>query len=154
MAGTSGDGATYTMSLSEAKKDSVSQQSRLTSFGSDGGTTYIGIANIDRDDYLSVVDETEERLAPPDELFWQWYNTRERLMNEGKLERNAHNEALEVVDYFERFEDYLNTRSAQEALTSITERIRDGEDIVLVCYCGDGKQCHRHPVTERITARL
>jgi len=68
-------GTVDTMSLSEARKDSVSQQSRLGAFGSDAGTTYIGIANADRSDYLDAVDETEERLAPPDELFWQWYKT-------------------------------------------------------------------------------
>jgi len=143
------------MSLEQARKDSVSEQSRLTSFGSDTGTTYIGIANADRDDYLDAVDECEERLSPPDELFWQWYKTRQRLMNEDDmLERNAHNEALERVSYFERFESYLNDSDAQAAITQITARVEDGEDIVLVCYCGDGKQCHRHPVSERIKARL
>jgi hypothetical protein len=147
-------GTVDTMSVEQARKDSVSQQSRLGAFGSDEGTTYIGIANADREDYLDAVDETEERLAPPDELFWQWYNTRQRMMDNGQLERNAHNEALETVNYFERFEDYLNEPEPQAALTQITERVRDGEEIVLVCYCGEGKQCHRHPVAERITARL
>lgn len=142
------------MSLEQARKNSVSQQSRLGSFGSDEGTTYVGIANADREDYLDAVDETEERLAPPDELFWQWYNTRQRMMDEGQLERNAHNEALEAVNYFERFEEYLNGADAQAALAQITKRIQDGEEIVLVCYCGEGKQCHRHPVAERISARL
>ena len=147
-------GSVDTMSLSRAKTDSVSQQSRLTSFASDDGTTYIGIANVERDDYCDVVDETESRLAPPDDLFWQWYHTRERFMDDGLLECNAHNEACAEIEYFERFESYLNTDEAQEALTVLTERIRDGEDIVLVCYCGDGKQCHRHPVAERLMSRL
>lgn len=147
-------GTVDTMSLSEARKDSVSQQSRLASFGSENGTTYVGIANSEREDYLDAVDETEPRLAPPSALFHQWYSTRERLMDEGHLEVNAHNEALDVVNYFERFESHLNDGDAQEALTKLTERIRQGEDIVLVCYCGDGRQCHRHPVAERIKARL
>lgn len=147
-------GTVDTMSLSDAKKDAVSQQSRLSAFGSDEGTTYVGIANSEREDYLDAVDEVEPRIAPPSDLFHQWYNTRERMMSEGMLERNAHNEALEVVNYFDRFEAHLNSDDAQTALTQITERVRDGEDIVLVCYCGDGKQCHRHPVAERIKARL
>jgi len=142
------------MSVEQARKDSVSQQSRLTAFGNDEGTTYLGIANADREDYLDAVDETDERLAPPDELFWQWYNTRQRMMDEGMLEVNAHNEALEVTNYFERFEEYLNRPDPQSAITQVTERVRSGEDIVLVCYCGEGRQCHRHPVAERITARL
>lgn len=147
-------GSVDTMSLSDARKESVSQQSRLGSFGSDSGTTYLGIANADRDDYLDAVDETDERLAPPGELFWQWYNTRQRLMGDGELERNAHNEALDLVNYFERFESYLNGPEPQAAIEQVAERVRDGEEIVLVCYCGDGKQCHRHPVAERIRARL
>lgn len=147
-------GTVDTMSLSDAKKDSVSQQSRLGSFGSDSGTTYLGIANADREDYLGAVDETEERLAPPDELFWQWYNTRDRLMDEGMLERNAHNEALERVNYFERFEEYLNGPDPQAAIAQIAEQVRQGDEVVLVCYCGEGKQCHRHPVEERVKARV
>lgn len=143
-----------TMSLSDAKQESVSQQSRLGAFGSDEGTTYVGIANSERDDYLDAVDETEPRLAPPSDLFHQWYNTRGRFMSDGMLETNAHNEALDYVNYFDRFEDHLNSTEAQEALTKLTARVRDGEEIVLVCYCGGGKQCHRHPVAERIKARL
>lgn len=146
-------GTIDTMSLSEARKKSVSDQSRLASFSNDGETTYIGIANADREDYLDGVDETEQRLAPPDELFWQWYKTRERFM-EDMMEKSAHNEALSRVDYFERFEEYLNDPEAQSAITQITERVRSGEDIVLVCYCGEGRQCHRHPVAERIRARV
>lgn len=146
-------GTVDTMSLSEAKQSTVSRQSRISSFGGTAGTTYVGIANVERDDYLDIVDETDQRLAPPDELFWQWYHTRDELSDE-LLETNAHNVALDRIDYFERFEDYLNTPVAQEALAQLTERVRRGEDIILVCYCSDGKQCHRHPVSERIRSRL
>jgi len=147
-------GTIDTMSLSDAKADSASDQSRLASFGSDSGTTYIGIANTEHDDYLDSVDETEDRLAPPGDLFWQWYNTRRNLMDEGMIEANAHNEALDRIDYFERFESYLNESEPQTAITQIVERVRDGEDIVLVCYCGGAKQCHRHTVAKRIRARI
>lgn len=149
-------GTLDTMSLSDARRDSTSDQSRLASFGNeDGGeTTYVGIANSNDNGYNSVVDETETRLAPPDDLFFQWYNTRDSLMSGGMMETNAHNKALEQIDYFERFEHHLNTTQAQEALTQLTERVKAGEDIVLVCYCGGAKQCHRHPVAERIQARL
>jgi hypothetical protein len=148
-------GTVDTMSLSDAKQESASQQSRLGSFGSGSGTTYIGIANSERETYLDAVDEVEPRLAPPSPLFHQWYNTRERLMDEeGLSETMAHNEALKQIDYFDRFEDHLNTTQAQEALTMIAERVKDGADIVLVCYCGGAKQCHRHPVAKRINARV
>ena len=144
------------MSLSDARQESTSDQSRLTSFGDadSGETAYIGIANSEDGTYADVIDETEQRLAPPDDLFYQWYNTRKSMMQDGMLETNAHNKALEEIDYFERFAKYLNTTRAQEAITAITERVRAGEDIVLVCYCGGAKQCHRHPVAERIQARL
>lgn len=146
-------GTVDTMSVDEAQQDAVSQQSRLSSFGSDD-TTYIGIANSEREDYLDAVDETEPRLAPPSALFHQWYNTRERLMDEGMLERNAHNEALDRVNYFDRFGSYLNESDPQAAIAQIVERVRNGEEVVLVCYCGDGRQCHRHPVAERIRAQV
>lgn len=148
-------GSIDTMSLSAARTDSASDQSRLASFGSDGPeTTYIGVVRSTKEPLLDVVDEVEPRLAPPEELFFQWLNTKRRLSDDGMLDTNAHNEALDRVNYFERFEDHLNTIGPQAALTSIISRVESGEDIVLVCYCDNGKQCHRHPVAERIRARL
>lgn len=148
-------GTIDTMSLSEASKVAASGQSRLTSFGGTGNgeTTFVGIARSDKQSYLDTVDETETRLAPPKRLFSQWYETKKNL-EQTMLDANAHNEAMDRIDYFERFDDHLNSRAAQEALTTLTERVRRGEDIVLVCYCDGEKQCHRHPVAERIKARL
>jgi len=148
-------GSIDTMSLSDAKTDSASDQSRLASFGSDTNeTTYIGVVRSEQSALRATVDELEQRLAPPEELFFHWLRTKKQLVNDGMLKTNAHNEALDRVNYFGRFEDHLNTMDAQAALTSIISRVESGEDIVLVCYCDDGKQCHRHPVAERIRARL
>lgn len=148
-------GSIDTMSLSDARADSVSDQSRLASFGSGGSeTTYIGVVRSENDSLTCVVDECEPRVAPHEELFFQWLNTKKDCMGDGMLETNAHNEALDRVNYFERFEDHLNGAEAQTAITSLVARIESGEDIVLVCYCDEGQQCHRHPVAERIQARL
>jgi len=147
-------GSIDTMSLSEARSDSVSDQCRLTSFSNGGETTYIGIVRSDNEDFLSVVDETEKQLAPPNELFHQWWNTKKQLKQDGEQETTAHNEALAQVSYFDRFAQYLNTDDAQEAITRLTERVLSGEDIVLVCYCTGEQQCHRYPVADRIEARL
>jgi hypothetical protein len=148
-------GSIDTAALSDAQEEAVSNQSRLQSFGQDTpNTTYIGIARSLCDDPPDFLDETEQALCPPDSLFYQWYQTREQLKDNGELPVTAHNEALDCVNYFERFDGYLNNTSPQEALTRLTARARSGEDIVLVCFCNDGRQCHRHPVAERIKARL
>lgn len=149
-------GSIDTMSLDEARSQSVSDQSRLTSFGDDdnGSTTYVGIVRSENERYLDAVTEVEQRLAPPSELFHQWWETKKRLCDEEMLETNAHNEALDRVNYFVRFEKHLNNSEQQLALQQITERVRGGEDIVLVCFCSNGEQCHRHAVEARIDSRI
>lgn len=148
-----------TMSLREARRDSASQQSRLASFGDDSGddgeTTYVGVVRSDSDEYMSVVDETEERLAPPSDLFHQWLTTKRTMQDEGMLETTAHNQALDAVGYMPRYEEYLREDpDAQLALQSLVARLNRGEDIVLVCYCHGEQNCHTSKIVDLIDERL
>lgn len=137
------------MSLNEVRKSTSSDQSRLASFGT-SETTYIAIVRSPSDDLADEVDEVEPRLAPPEQLFYQWLNTRNNLKDEGMPPVQAHNEAIDRVDYVNRFEDHLDTDESQAALRSIADRVADDEHVVLVCYCGEGKWCHRSVVFERL----
>lgn len=146
------------MSLAEARKNNSSSQTRLSSFGSNGDrdTTYIGIVNSDDGDVAQTVDEMKPALAPPDDLFYQWLETKKKLENDRAVTNTmAHNQALDRVDYRERFGKYLDSNGeALAALEELTERVLNGEHIVLVCYCGEGKWCHRESVTETLNSMV
>jgi hypothetical protein len=43
---------------------------------------------------------------------------------------------------------------AQKAISGIVSRLRDGEDITLVCFEEPSQPCHRHLLIEMIEARL
>lgn len=144
------------MSLSEARRDISSSQSRLSAFGADGETTYIGIVNSDDGDISDVADEMRPSLSPPDDLFYQWLQTKKRYENDGAVNSvQAHNQALDAVDYRPRFRDHLETdAAARDALEELATRVESGEHIVFVCYCNDNKWCHREPVTETIKSMV
>lgn len=142
------------MSLREARRDANSEQSRLQSFAGSGDTTYVGVFRRGEGD--DVVDERVEALAPPEELFYQWLSLRDQYRDDRALTTvQAHEKALRDVSYRPRYQDHLKTDTdAQRALDRLTERVRDGENIILVCYCTEDRWCHREPVTERIQSRL
>jgi uncharacterized protein YeaO (DUF488 family) len=128
-------GTVQRLSLADAKQESFGSQSTLTSFaGSSTGTTYIGIVNRPTDDFERVCDELDQRLAPPDGLFYQWLHERDEL---------GHDAAFESIEYADRFERYCRTDSdASDALDDLARRIDHGESIALVCFCSDDNHCH------------
>lgn len=137
------------MSIVEARRARSSDQSRLSSF--DGKTTYIAIVRSISDRMERVVDYADSRLSPPKKLFWQWYDTRESYMDDGTPKTVAHNRAFEDVRYEQRFRSYLeHNRDAQQAIKEIVDRMEDGENVVLVCYCTGDRACHRTIVREYV----
>lgn len=143
------NGSVEALSIDAVRQNTSSSQSRLTSFGT-SQTTYIGIVRSPQDAFEDVVDEIEPRLSPPESLFYHWLNVKSQYEDEGMPTIHAHNEAIDTVNYVDRFEDYLKSEPAQAAMRSILDRVEDGERIVLVCYCGEGKTCHREMVIDRI----
>lgn len=140
-------GSVSVMSLAEARKDQASDQSRLDSFGGGDETTYIGIVNRPNDDFEGVVDEIESRLSPPDDLFWHWLSEKQDGM--------SHDEAYHEVNYETRFNFYLRSNDgAQEAIRSLANRVSSGENLVLVCYCGEHQECHRYAVRDYVEKLL
>lgn len=137
------------MSLAEVRRTQSSDQSTLDSFTSDG-TTYLGIVNYVNGELDDVIDDNDERLAPPRQLFHQWRQQRDEFATDVD-EAVAHNRAYEEVKYNRRFDLYLQKNAgARNALAELTSRIIDGEHVVLVCYCADGRLCHRKQVRSEL----
>lgn len=145
------NGTVEHMSLRDARKSSSSDQSRLSSFGGNDSRkpTYVGVVNSMDHGFGDVVDENIEALAPPDELFYQWLETRRQHEADGMHPVEAHNKALKYISYRDRYLKYLNNDGdAQQALHNIIARVERGENIVFVCYCDGAKTCHREWLTQ------
>lgn len=74
-------------------------------------------------------------LSPSRDLFF-WYR---RMANVGKWDKQAFDE-----EYVPRFlREIKSSPAARQALKDLWRRSRDGEIIVLACFCQDESMCHR-----------
>jgi hypothetical protein len=140
------------MSLGEARRDSTASQQTIGSALSTD-TTYVGIVNGVVADIDDVADLIDDRLAPPDQLFYRWHSVFDELVANanGNDSITAHNEAVDAVDYRTRFDRYLTAYDpAQQAIREYGERSVADEHVVFVCYCSEGKWCHRTMVANAV----
>lgn len=111
----------------------------------DGDERLLGVVRRPLPWLLGQVEENRPELGPPAELLDAVKNRHEALQDRGLSDAEAHNRALEAVDYRERYLAYLkNSAATQEAIEHIEESLADGTDVVLVCYENTAeKRCHR-----------
>jgi uncharacterized protein YeaO (DUF488 family) len=70
-------------------------------------------------------------------------------------DEEAHNAAWEEVDFEARYREYLGeSADAPDALDTLAERVTSGGDVVLVCFEGENKHCHRHACAEFLERRI
>ncbi|MFB6307903.1 MAG: DUF488 family protein [Haloarculaceae archaeon] len=103
--------------------------------------------------FRSAVDENRPELGPPEELLSETKSEHERLKARGICDEEAHNAAWETTDFEERYLAHLETPSARRELDDLAERVADGETVVLVCFEGEDKRCHRRLLRERLEKR-
>lgn len=119
-----------------------------------GEATRIGVVRRPTAWFSGEIDENVPELGPPGGLLSAFQQRREDLKMQGMCDEGAHNAAWEEVGFGERYDEHLDSPEARAALSGLTERIEDGECIVLVCYEGDSKRCHRRPLADAIRRRL
>jgi len=95
--------------------------------------------------FWAQVDENVPELGPPADLLEEFKDRYEALQERGLGDAEAHNTALERVDYDDRYKSYLHrSDEARAAIATLRTRLESGEDVVLVCYENtDEKRCHR-----------
>ena len=83
-------------------------------------------------------------LAPDRSLLDEFLAQRNALKQDGVSDLQAHNRAFDDVDYTTRFNAQIE--GDPTAMARLADLVRqDAEhEVVLVCYCGPGKACHRH----------
>ena len=105
--------------------------------------------------FRSVVDANYPELGPPEDLLDETKRVQEEFAIGGMCDEGAHNAAWEETDFEARYRNYV-TESGEAAalLDRIAERVRDGETVVLVCFEGTEKRCHRHILVEFLRDRV
>jgi len=118
--------------------------------------TRIGVVRRPTPWFYGAVDENQPALAPPENLLDETKSRQAALEDEGVADAEAHNRAMDEVGFADRYLQHVESDSdAQTALDDLESRVRDGEDVVLVCYENtDEKRCHRTALRERLRDRL
>ncbi|WP_211694195.1 DUF488 domain-containing protein [Natronomonas salina] len=115
------------------------------------GATAVGVVRRPTGWFHGVVDENVPELGPPQELLDEVKERQEDLAMAGMCDSGAHNAAWEETDFEARYREHVDSDpEAQAALAELRDRVRDGEDVALVCFEGDDKRCHRHTLLEYI----
>ena len=105
--------------------------------------------------FQGVVDENRPELGPPEALLDEVKQRHEDLKMQGMCDEGAHNAAWEECDFAERYRDHLaDSPEVQETLDELVMAANGGTTIVLVCFEGENKRCHRHVLVEEIRGRL
>lgn len=121
----------------------------------DGDETLVGVVREPTGWFHAAVDENCPELGPPAELLTETKRRAEDLKMQGLCEEGAHNAAWDETDFADRYRAYLDdSDAAEQALSDLCDRVRDGETVVLVCFEGNSKRCHRTLLRERVRSRL
>lgn len=118
-----------------------------------GDEQLVGVVRRPTGWFLDTVDENHEELGPPPELLDAFAERHEDLKSRGMCDEGAHNAAWEELGFEDRYRTYL-AADANAAVDDLVSRIRSGENIVLVCFEGENKRCHRHELESIIEERV
>ncbi|WP_424018544.1 DUF488 domain-containing protein [Halorientalis pallida] len=117
--------------------------------------TLVGVVRQPTGWFHGAVDENRPALGPPENLLEATKQRHEDLKMQGLCDEGAHNAAWDEVGFEERYREYVReSPDAQAVLADLAERARDGETVVLVCFEGEDKRCHRHILVELLDERL
>ena len=120
-----------------------------------GDERLVGVVRRPTPWFSGAIDENRPALGPPADLLDEVKARTDDLKLQGLCEEGAHNAAFEEVDFDERYREHLETsEEAQEAIEDLLAAVEDGEDVVLVCFEAENKQCHRHALKDVLEERL
>jgi hypothetical protein len=119
-------------------------------------TTTLGVVRRPARWFAGTVDENRAALGPPEPLLDEFQTRRADFEMRGLCDEGAHNAAWSDVRFEERYRSYLDENAdARAALSELTDRVRAGNDVTLVCYENTNKKrCHRTALREEIERRL
>ena len=106
--------------------------------------------------FSAAIDENRPAVGPPDELLDGVKERHEALKLRGMCDEGAHNAAWEETGFEERYRSFLDADEAARAtVQELADRVRSGENLVLVCYENTNKKrCHRTVLKARLEAQV
>lgn len=120
-----------------------------------GDATPVGVVRRPTGWFRALVAENHPELGPPEALLSEVEERHEALAARGMCDEGAHNAAWEETRFAERYREYIEeSDEAERAVATLAERIEGGEAVVLVCFEGENKRCHRHLLLDRFRDRL
>lgn len=145
------NGSIETASVSEVEKERDHGQSSLYDYGaSDDPKTYIAVVSEPNDTgILDATDEWFPELGMPTRKLNEFRKLRSGYNSQDPVE--CHNKAYDKCNLNASFESHaLHDDEAHSRVQEIAERVESGEEIVLVCFEREPKQCHRHKLQDII----
>ena len=116
-----------------------------------GDATLVGVVRRPTGWFRAAVDENHPALGPPEDLLDRFKERVDGLKLDGMCDEGAHNAAWEDLEVAARYRDHLaEDDDARAALDALVDRVRDGEDVALVCFEGENKACHRRVLVEEV----
>jgi len=123
--------------------------------GLDGDETLVGVVREPTGWFHAAVDENVRELGPPADLLEETNERAEDLGMQGLCEEGAHNAAWDETNFESRYLAHLDADDdAGHELDRVARRVADGETVVLVCFEGERKRCHRTLLQERLRERV
>lgn len=119
-------------------------------------TTLVGVVRRPTGWFRTTVNENYPVLGPPPDLLDEFKQLHEDFKMQGMCDEGAHNAAWDEVGFERRYQSYLTgDADAQNAVTELTDRLRGGEPLVLICFENTNqKRCHRTLLKEHLTEQL
>jgi uncharacterized protein YeaO (DUF488 family) len=139
----------------EVRSSQESDQSQLSEYLDSAGPTTIAVVRKPRDTGIEdYCDEWMPELGMPErhlKRFWEYragYRTNSAVSN-------PTSRAYDDANCEYHYRQHIRTSdSAQKALSAIVRRLKNGEDITLVCFEEPSEPCHRYVLMETIESRL
>ncbi|ADJ17125.1 hypothetical protein HacjB3_18928 (plasmid) [Halalkalicoccus jeotgali B3] len=118
--------------------------------------TLVGVVRRPTGWFRTTIDENFPALGPPEDLLNGFKQRHEDFKMQGLCDEGAHNAAWDGIGFEDRYQTHLTEApNAQDAVAELTDRLRNEEHLVLVCFENTSqKRCHRTLLREHITGRL
>lgn len=98
---------------------------------------------------VEASDELRTELGMPEDYLNSLRIQRAQLDMDDDIQK--HNTAVEQLDLESKYRDHLNsTDEAHASVRELARRVRNDEDITVVCFEKSPKWCHRHVLKEEI----
>lgn len=141
--------------LTALQKKHDAQQSNLFDYSvNESNHTRIAVVSEPNDTgILEVTDEYIPELGMPARKLNEFRRLREAYNERDPVKK--HNKAFIKCNMGEAYESWVKYNTeAREEFDKLAERLREGEDITLVCFEKPPKKCHRHVLKRLLEERV